>query len=42
MREFNFTAEIDEPHPYDEHRSWWKKPHWDLFTRKDEDSEDND
>lgn len=34
--EFSMDVELGKPKPSDDHRSWWKKFHWDLFTTEDE------
>lgn len=35
--ELGLDAEMYEPHPSDDHRGWWRKNHWELFTKPEED-----
>jgi len=35
-RELGLECELYEPEPNEDHRSWWKRQHWDLFSNKDD------
>ena len=37
--ELGLDVSFNKPQPSDDHRSWWKKFHWDVFT-KDEENDD--